>query len=78
MAGTKTKKPSDKPYKYVNFKKVIDETGLNQDKVYNNLKDEYDSLTPADKKKIIDVLFPNLKQVFNNFGYELELRQRAA
>ena len=78
MAGTKIKKPSDKPYRYVNFKKVIDETGLNQDKVYNNLKDEYDSLTPADKKKIIDVLFPNLKQVFNNFGYELELRQRAA
>lgn len=77
MAG-KNKKPSDKPYKYVNFKKVIDETGLNQDKVYNNLKGEYSSLTPADIKKIIDVLVPNLKQVFNNFGYELELRQRAA
>lgn len=80
MGKVKTGRPSlrdllknvdqmDRPYKFINFKRVIDATGLNQDKVYNNLKGEYHSLTSEERDKIADVLIPNLKKVFETLGY---------
>lgn len=68
-------KPGDKPYKIINFKKVIDETGLNQDKVYNNLKGEYSSFTDEDIKKIVNVLVPKLTDVFKTLGYDLRFEK---
>lgn len=65
----------DMPHKFINFKKIIDLTGINQDKLYNNLKGEYSSLTDEEIKKIVDVLFPKLVRVFKRFGYILDLKR---
>lgn len=65
----------DKAYKIINFKKVIDETGLNQDKVYNNLKGEYHSFTDEDIKKIVSVLVPNITEVFKTLGYAVRFEK---
>jgi len=63
------------PYKFINFKKVIDQTGLNQDKVYNNLKGEYNSFTDEDVKKIVSVLVPNITEVFKTLGYAVRFEK---
>jgi hypothetical protein len=56
-------------HKYINFKRVIDDTGIQQDKVYNNLKGEYHSFTPEENKKIFEALSTSVKEVFKNLGY---------
>jgi len=66
---------ADKPYKIINFKKVIDETGLNQDKVYNNLKGEYNSFTEEDIKKIVGALVPRITEVFKSLGYVIRFEK---
>ena len=65
----------DKAYKIINFKKVIDETGLNQDKVYNNLKGEYNSFNEDDIKKIVNALVPKLTDVFKTLGYAIRFEK---
>lgn len=66
----------DKFYKFFNFKRVIDRTGIQQDKLYNNLKNEYHSLTDEDKKNIASVLMPPIKQLFKMLGYAVEFTRK--
>lgn len=71
------RKASDKPYKFINWKKVSDETGINQDKLYNNVKGEYHSLSPADCEKISGTVTANLSEVFRYLGYEISVKKMA-
>jgi hypothetical protein len=66
----------DKFYKFFNFKRVIDQTGIQQDKLYNNLKNEYHSLTDEDKKNIANVLMPPIKQLIKMLGYAVEFNRK--
>lgn len=69
----KAKKADEQPHKFINWKKVSDETGINQDKLYNNVKGQYHSLSAADCDKIADVLGTNLREVFKYLGHELKV-----
>jgi hypothetical protein len=59
-------------HKYFNMKLVSTITGINQDKIYNNLKGEYDSFTDQDKKQIAAALIPAVKSFFKLLGYAVE------
>jgi hypothetical protein len=86
MSTTKQPKPSnglsvliareqetavDKFFKFFNLKKVSDITGIQPDKIYNNMREDYDSLTPADCKQIAEVLKPNVVKLFQKLGYKV-------
>lgn len=67
---------SQLPHKFFNMKKVIDLSGINQDKVYNNLKGEYNSLSPEEKNKMASILTAPVKSFFKNLGYACEITKQ--
>jgi hypothetical protein len=68
----------EKFYRFFNIKRISDRTGINLDKLYNNLKDFYRSIqnSEVDKKKIADVLKPQVKQMFAWLGYDVEFTKQ--
>lgn len=54
------------------FHKISEVTGIQRDKLYNNLKGYYDSLNSTDKKTIFDLLAPHVKKLFEYLGYSVE------
>jgi hypothetical protein len=55
-------------HKFFNLQKIIKVTGIQPDKVYNNFKDKYNSLTDAEKKQIATCLMLPVKNVFERLG----------
>lgn len=64
-----SKDDQDTSHKFFNLKKVIDLTKIQPDKIYNNMRGDYDSLTLQDRKNIAAVLIPNVKKFFEKLGY---------
>jgi hypothetical protein len=55
-------------HKFFNLQKIIKVTGIQPDKVYNNFKDKYNSLTIDEKKQIATCLMLPVKNVFERLG----------
>jgi hypothetical protein len=55
-------------HKFFNLQKIIKVTGIQSDKVYNNFKDKYNSLTTSEKKQIATCLMLPIKDVFERLG----------
>jgi len=54
--------------KYFNLQKVIAVTGVQGDKIYNNMKGAYNSLTQDEKKRIATCMMVPVKVFFEKLG----------
>ena len=72
-----TQKPAPPAYKYFNLKAVIDDVGIQADKVYNNFKGLYNSLNDSDRKRIATVLMGPTSEVFARLGIEVKFSKMA-
>lgn len=54
--------------KLINWAYVIKETGIDRNKVYNNAKGVYNSLTDKEVNLIIDKVYAPIKEFFTKFG----------
>lgn len=67
--STRLKSEEDnRPHKYFNLQKVIEQTRLNSDKVYNNFKGLYSSLNDEERKQIATCLMGPTKAMFERLG----------
>jgi hypothetical protein len=57
--------------RFFNIKKLSDVTGINRDKIYNNLRGDYHSIKEEDRRKMVEVLKPNVVTMFEWLGYEV-------
>jgi hypothetical protein len=64
-------------YKFFNLKKVSDLTQIQPDKIYNNMRGDYNSLSAADTSSIAKILIPNVKKFFERLGYEVTFKSKA-
>jgi hypothetical protein len=60
-------------YKFLNVNRISDATGINSDKIYNNMKGFYDSLGPKEKKVIATTLFGHVQTFFKKLGYTISI-----
>lgn len=56
-------------WKFFNLKKIADELGIHPDKLYNNFRGLYVSLTDADKRRVANLLKDKLTKLFEHLGY---------
>lgn len=59
------------PHKFFNLQSIIEVTGIQTDKVYNNFKGVYNSLTPDEKKRIATCLMIPTASVFETLGMKV-------
>jgi hypothetical protein len=64
-------------WKIINLKRVSDTTGINRDKLYNNFRGLYSSLTPDDNKKVVDTITPGFKKILKRLGYAVKIEKLA-
>jgi hypothetical protein len=67
----------DQFYKFFNLKKVSDLTRIQPDKIYNNMRGDYNSLSSSDTSSIAKILIPNVKKFFERLGYEVTFKSKA-
>lgn len=65
--STQAKKP-DGPHKFFNLQKIIEATQIQPDKVYNNFKGVYSSLTNEERKQIATALMMPVQKIFEGLG----------
>jgi hypothetical protein len=58
-------------HKFFNLQSIIEVTGIQEDKVYNNFKGVYNSFTPEEKKRIATCLMIPAVSVFERLGMKL-------
>jgi hypothetical protein len=63
------------PYKFFNLKRIIFATGIDQYKVYNNFKGNYNSLSPEECKRIATALMTPMSKVFAKLGMSVSFKQ---
>lgn len=61
-------------WKFFQFNKISDGTGINRHKLYNNIKGSYSSLTPEDKGAIANLMIPKVQQFFERLGYQVTFK----
>jgi hypothetical protein len=59
-------------HKFFNLQRVITETKIDQDKVYNNFKGEYKSLSPEEGKQIATCLMRPVQDIFARLGMRVK------
>lgn len=59
---------TDDDRRYFNLQKVANTTKIQQDKIYNNFKGMYTSLTAEEKKQIATCLMGPVKKMFESLG----------
>jgi hypothetical protein len=59
---------SDQAHKYFNLQRIISDTGIQNDKLYNNMKGAYNSLTKDERKQIATCLMGPVKNIFERLG----------
>lgn len=62
-------------WKFFQFNKISEGTGINRFKLYNNIKGTYSSLTPDDKKAIADLMAPHVISFFERLGYIVRINK---
>lgn len=55
-------------HKFFNLQRIVSSTGIQQDKIYNNMKGHYDSLSAEEKKRIATVLMIPIRDMFKRLG----------
>lgn len=65
-------------HKFFNLQKIIKVTGIQNDKVYNNFKGAYNSLTDAEKKQIATCLMGPVKNIFERLGMAVSFSKLGA
>lgn len=68
IKGSAPVKGENEDRKYFNLQKLSLDTGISQDKLYNNMKGIYDSLTDAEKKAIAVCLMGPVKNFYGRLG----------
>lgn len=63
-------------FKFFNFKKISDVTGIQPDKLYNVINQKYDSWRPQDKNKIAKALTPAVTEVFSDLGFDVTITRK--
>jgi hypothetical protein len=58
-------------HKFFNLQSIIEVTGIQEDKVYNNFKGVYNSFTNEEKKRIATCLMIPTVSVFERLGMKL-------
>jgi len=58
-------------HKFFNLQSIIEVTHIQEDKVYNNFKGAYNSLTPEEKKRIATCLMIPIVSVFERLGMKV-------
>jgi len=58
-------------HKFFNLQSIIEVTGIQEDKVYNNFKGVYNSFTPEEKKRIATCLMIPAVSVFERLGMKV-------
>jgi len=58
-------------HKFFNLQSVIEVTGIQEDKVYNNFKGVYNSFTPEEKKRIATCLMIPTVSLFERLGMKV-------
>lgn len=74
MSGSPIRKkfnPDEDFQKYFNINLLSRETGIQSDKIYNNLKGHYNSFNETDRKEIVNELSPRVKKLFERLGYKV-------
>lgn len=74
MKKTKTKKENDF-FKFFNLKKISDCLVIHPDKMYNNFKGLYHSLSPNDCDNIAILLMPQVEKFFDRIGYTVSFKK---
>lgn len=64
-------------HKYFNLQMILKTTRLNPDKVYNNFKGAYNSLSPEEKKQIATALMIPTKEMFARLGMDVSFSKLA-
>lgn len=70
IKGTQPIGPEN-PTRFLNIMKVAGLTKIDKDKIYNNLKGRYNTLTPAEKKQIATLLMMPLDSMFKRLGMQI-------
>jgi hypothetical protein len=60
-----------KAHKFFNLQSIIEVTGIQTDKVYNNFKGVYNSFTPEEKKRIATCLMIPTVSLFERLGMKV-------
>lgn len=66
----------DQYYKFFNLKRIADMLPMQADKIYNNFKKAYDSLTQDDCKRIAGLLTPSVKKLYDRLGYTVQIKAK--
>lgn len=64
---------SQEYYKFFNLKKLSDILKIQPDKLYNNFKALYFSLSPKECENIVSVLRPQCEKFFSRLGYSIRI-----
>lgn len=73
-----TRETPESFHKFFNLKRIADTTGINLDKIYNNMNELYNSLSKEDRKRIADALAPNVVKLFSKLGYDVVIKKAKA
>jgi hypothetical protein len=73
VKGTTIVKPEDidEAHKYFNLQRVISDTRIQSDKVYNNMKGAYNSLSGDERKQIATCLMGPVVNLFKRLGMQV-------
>jgi hypothetical protein len=63
--------PVKDAHKYFNLQKVIEQTCIQPDKIYNNMKGLYNSLTLEERKQIATCLMIPVANIFERLGMKV-------
>lgn len=63
-------------FRFFNFKKISDETGIQPDKLYNVINKKYASWRAQDKNKIAKALSPAVVAVFAELGFDVTITRK--
>jgi hypothetical protein len=63
-------------FKFFNLKKISDKLKIQPDKLYNNFKGLYDSLSPKDCENIANLMIPHTEKLFERIGYSVTFKKR--
>lgn len=61
-------------HKFFNLQKIIATTRIQQDKLYNNMKGSYDSLTTEEKKRVATCLMIPVRDMFARLGMSVSFQ----
>lgn len=64
-------------FKYFNLKRISDKLKIHPDKLYNNFKGLYNSLSKKECDNIAKLLTPQVESFFDRIGYTITIKHKS-